>query len=94
MGCLLLLLPLSLGVERALGGLVPAPQAEAAAGEPLELPVLNTQEHVVYLEGHEDKVRPDDSVTRAEAAKMLYTLLEDPAPGEEDTFSDVEPGPR
>ena len=92
MGCLLLLLPLSFGVERALGGLVPAPQAEAAAGEPLELPVLNTQEHVVYLEGHEDKVRPDDSVTRAEAAKMLYTLLEDPAPGEEDTFSDVEPG--
>ena len=96
MGCLLLLLPLSFGVERALGGLAPAqsstPQAEAAAGEPLELPVLNTQEHVVYLEGHEDKVRPDDSVTRAEAAKMLYTLLEDPAPGEEDTFSDVEPG--
>ena len=51
LGCLLLLLPLSLGVERALGGLTPAPQAETAAGEPFTLPVLNTQEHVVYLEG-------------------------------------------
>ena len=50
------------------------------------LPSFNTQEHVIYIEGNEDKVRADDSMTRAEASKMIYTLLVDPLPGDGTSF--------
>ena len=61
------------------------------AGKP---PALNTREHIVYISGKGPSVfAPDESLTRAQAAKILCSLLEDPAAGSaEKRFSDVENG--
>ena len=65
------------------------PDEETPDEEEPVLPSFNTQEHVIYIEGNEDKVRADDSMTRAEASKMIYTLLVDPLPGDGTSFPDV-----
>ncbi len=65
------------------------PDEETPDEEKPVLPSFNTQEHVIYIEGNEDKVRADDSMTRAEASKMIYTLLVDPLPGDGTSFPDV-----
>ena len=65
------------------------PDEETPDEEEPVLPGFNTQEHVIYIEGNEDKVRADDGMTRAEASKMIYTLLVDPLPGDGTSFPDV-----
>lgn len=55
---------------------------------------LNTQEHLKYMDGSSNGLfYPDAGLSRAEAAKMLYSLLEQPEEGdlvrEYDSFSDV-----
>ena len=65
------------------------PDEETPDEEEPVLPSFNTQEHVIYIEGNEDKVRADDGMTRAEASKMIYTLLVDPLPGDGTSFPDV-----
>jgi len=53
-------------------------------------PQLVTDEHIVYINGSGDMVRPSSPLTRAEAAQILYTLLrEPPAGGAGPGFSDV-----
>ena len=56
------------------------------AGQPAhadgETTATLTSAHVRYLGGYEDRsVRPENPVTRAEAAAMLYRLLENPESG-------------
>lgn len=41
-----------------------------------ELPGLEMTEHRVYIGGSGDLVHPDDRLTRAEAAQIIYSLLE------------------
>lgn len=65
------------------------PDEETPDEEEPVLPSFNTQEHVIYIEGNEDKVRANDGMTRAEASKMIYTLLVDPLPGDGTSFPDV-----
>ena len=65
------------------------PDEETPDEEEPVLPSFNTQEHVIYIEGNEDKVRAEDGMTRAEASKMIYTLLVDPLPGDGTSFPDV-----
>ncbi len=57
--------------------------------------VLNTEQHIVYLEGYPDgTIRPEANVTRAEATTMLYRLLRPEIREEiftlENGFGDVE----
>ena len=55
---------------------------------------LNTQDHVAYIKGNQDKVNPEGRLTRAEAASMIYSLLEtvpDWNPDELD-YTDVKAG--
>lgn len=55
-------------------------------------PGLDMVNHRVYLQGSEDLFRPEGKTTRAEAAKMIYSLLEsDSEPTGESSFSDVSP---
>ena len=38
---------------------------------------LNTEDHIAYINGYEDgTVRPNDNITRAETATMIYRLLD------------------
>jgi uncharacterized repeat protein (TIGR02543 family) len=55
---------------------------------------LVRDDHFAYIRGYPDgSVRPDRSMTRAEAAQMLYNLLEDKAMGGvTSTFTDVGSG--
>lgn len=56
-----------------------APGTEEGDGTPKERPQLETERHIVYIEGDEDDVvRPEDPLTRAEAAKIIYSLLRNP----------------
>ena len=51
---------------------------------------LNTSDHIVYLNGYVDGTfRPDDNMTRAEAAQMFYNLLNDKDVAITVSFSDV-----
>lgn len=51
---------------------------------------LNTADHIVYLNGYVDGTfRPDDNMTRAEAAQMFYNLLNDKDVAITVSFSDV-----
>lgn len=51
---------------------------------------LNTADHIVYLNGYMDGTfRPDDNMTRAEAAQMFYNLLNDKDVAITVSFSDV-----
>ncbi len=50
--------------------------------------LLNTYEHFAYMQGYNGMFRPNQSVTRAEAAQMLYSLLRN-KDWEQHSFSDV-----
>lgn len=51
---------------------------------------LNTDDHISYMNGYPDNTfRPDDNMTRAEAAQMFYNLLLDQDVAVTETFSDV-----
>lgn len=57
-------------------------------------PGLETAEHVTYITGTKDMVNPDGKLTRAEAASMIYSLLESVPqwdPDEPTGFTDVRP---
>lgn len=91
--CIALLVPLAAIAENLFQGC--RPQGDSTAAETAAAAFayhFNTGEHIPYLEGSGDLVSPDAPLTRAQAAKILYTLVEDPLPGEETAFSDVEPG--
>lgn len=50
---------------------------------------LNTQSHAAFMSGREDGLfHPDDALTRAEAAQIVYALLADP-PQEAASYTDV-----
>lgn len=53
-----------------------------------DMPVFS-QEHIVYLNGDNDLVRPKDGLRRSEAAKIIYSLLESPTEAVGGSFSDV-----
>lgn len=65
---------------------VPVP----APADPTVKPALITNDHVVYLRGNRGSFRPLDSLTRAEAAQVIYNLLEDKTMGDKEaSFADV-----
>lgn len=66
---------------------IPGGAPEAGGGT---LAQLETEVHMVYIDGSEDMVRPSDPLTRAEAAKIIHALLKDPpaSSGAAD-FSDI-----
>ncbi|MCD7769161.1 MAG: S-layer homology domain-containing protein [Oscillospiraceae bacterium] len=70
------------------------PAAPALADESGSLPALETEEHIRYINGMgEGLFVPDGSLTRAEAATMIYNLLTDTTPGDYDSaFTDVSAG--
>ncbi len=49
---------------------------------------LQTDEHIVYVQGYNGLFRPEQNVTRAEAAQMLYSLLREQS-YEKKSFTDV-----
>lgn len=60
------------------------------------LPALETELHIVYMEGSEDLVNPDGALRRSEAAKIICSLLKETEEGEASPaglpgFSDVPP---
>ncbi|MDR3294432.1 MAG: S-layer homology domain-containing protein, partial [Clostridiales Family XIII bacterium] len=60
-----------------------------------ELPLSDfTPDHIWYIQGYENKVRPDDELTRAEAATIFFRLLADEGKYSPLTarFSDVSAG--
>ncbi len=64
----------------------------AAAAEETDLPALETEKHILYIDGSNDLVNPEGSLTRSEAAKIICTLLKEeaaPAPQAGLTFPDV-----
>lgn len=63
----------------------------SAAAETGALPRLNTQEHLVYLEPiRSGRIAPDAPITRGDACRALYTLLENPIEGA-CSYSDISP---
>lgn len=64
---------------------------EEPAGDAPAYPLI-TDEHVTYIEGNNDYVNPQDNLTRAQAAKIIYSLLESPLAGAGNTFTDVPAG--
>ncbi len=64
---------------------------DGGAQPPQGRPVLETEEHMVYIEGSGDLVRPLSPLTRAEAAKIVYSLLREPPAGGQG-FPDVPAG--
>ena len=80
----------------------PAPTEEPASGEEaVELeeetysaqPLLVTGGHATYMDGYGDGTfRPDNVMTRAEAAKVIYELLTAKPPVSSSSFSDVKSG--
>ena len=60
----------------------PAEEPSEEPGTPQTIATTWTSAHVRYLGGYEDRsVRPERQVTRAEAAAIVYRLLEDPEAG-------------
>ena len=57
---------------------------------------LNTDDHILYIRGYNEKgvstVRPDNNITRAEAAMMFYRLLKNQDVTVTKTFTDVSEG--
>ncbi len=63
--------------------------------EPSGLPALEMEEHIVYIEGSSDLVNPEGSLSRAEAAKIVCSLMKEgatPDPGAQTDFPDVPAG--
>lgn len=66
--------------------------ALAAEEEPPKKPAL-TKEHVAYIKGDKDLVRPKGKLSRAEAAVLIASLLEEPYEAREtEKFTDVKTG--
>ena len=84
---------LTAGVLAALMAAAALP-VSACAAEPKAtdiIPALNTAEHMQYMNGYTDGTfRPDASITRAEASKLLASLLVDKIQNEDHLFSDVD----
>ena len=60
--------------------------------EPAPLPEdspLQTDDHIVYINGSKDKFRPFDGLKRSEAAKIIYSLQKAPPQAGENMFTDV-----
>ena len=57
---------------------------------PAKMPVLNTTDHMQYMNGYEDGTfRPDAPITRAEACKLISSLLTESSGGGDYLFTDV-----
>lgn len=57
---------------------------------PIKAPILNTTDHMQYMNGYEDGTfRPNASITRAEACKLIASLLTESSGGSDALFSDV-----
>lgn len=57
---------------------------------PIKAPILNTTDHMQYMNGYEDGTfRPNASITRAEACKLIASLLTESSGGSDVLFSDV-----
>ncbi len=66
------------------------PVSACAAQNSAPQPQLNTAEHMQYMNGYTDGTfRPDASITRAEASKLLTSLLVDWGEHRDYLFSDV-----
>ena len=88
-----LLVPLAALAENTFGDCQTGESGEENA--PAEEPVYQfiTGEHIAYMNGSNDYMNPENNLTRAEAAKIIYTLLENPLAGEEgSSFADVPAG--
>ena len=76
----------------AAGALPVSACAAEAEGDmaPVKTPALNTTEHMQYMNGYTDGTfRPDATITRAEACKLLTGLLVEKSGGTDYTFIDV-----
>ena len=68
-------------------------EEEPGEEEPGPVYTFITDEHIAYMNGSNDYMNPENNLTRAEAAKIIYTLLENPLAGEEgSSFADVPAG--
>ena len=66
------------------------PISACAAQNSAPQPQLNTAEHMQYMNGYTDGTfRPDASITRAEASKLLASLLVNKVKNEDHLFNDV-----
>lgn len=66
------------------------PVSACAAQNSAPQPQLNTAEHMQYMNGYTDGTfRPDASITRAEASKLLASLLVNKVGNEDHLFNDV-----
>ena len=66
------------------------PVSACAAQNSAPQPQLNTAEHMQYMNGYTDGTfRPDASITRAEASKLLASLLVNKVENEDHLFNDV-----
>ena len=68
-------------------------EEEPGEEEPRPVYTFITDEHIAYMNGSDDYMNPENNLSRAEAAKIIYTLLENPLAGEEgSSFADVPAG--
>ena len=66
------------------------PISACAAQNSAPQPQMNTAEHMQYMNGYTDGTfRPDASITRAEASKLLASLLVNKVKNEDHLFNDV-----
>ena len=73
-------------------GALPISACAAGAGDqaPVRTPALNTTDHIQYMNGYSDGTfRPDATITRAEACKLLTGLLVEKSGGGDYAFMDV-----
>ena len=59
-------------------GALPISACAVAADDmaPVKTPALNTTDHIQYMNGYQDGTfRPDATITRAEAAKLMNAIL-------------------
>ena len=57
----------------------PEESPEEPVDENAPLFPLQQEEHIAYVSGDNDYVRPDDNLRRSEAASLVYKLLTNPA---------------
>ena len=68
-------------------------ESEESTGPTVPLFPLAMDEHVAYVSGDtQDRVNPNNNLTRAEAASLVYKLLTEPADPVSGRFSDVTDG--
>ena len=76
-------------------GTLPVSACAAAAEDTAQerTPVLNTAEHMQYMNGYADGTfRPDATITRAETCQLLTGLLVEKSGGTDNAFTDVPDG--